>query len=166
MKNPLLYRSAWPESSREASEGFVMETLARTQSERRRRLGLAGGFRLLRSFGIDRLDAPAHAAGARVGRPRWVRILRISAEFSPKIARFTGAIGGPERGVAVVLLHLLGDLEPPQRLDLPLRRARPDRVGAHTTWSAPSPFTSVPIIAAQRRGSATVLCAKIWPRSP
>src|SRR5215813_896223 len=68
MKNPLLYRSAWPESSREASEGFVMETLARTQSERRRRLGLAGGFRLLRSFGIDRLDAPAHAAGARVGR--------------------------------------------------------------------------------------------------
>src|SRR5215470_9090642 len=44
MKNPLLYRSAWPESSREASEGFVMETLARTQSERRPRLALAVGF--------------------------------------------------------------------------------------------------------------------------
>jgi hypothetical protein len=28
MKNPLLYRSAWPESSREASERFLMETLA------------------------------------------------------------------------------------------------------------------------------------------
>ena len=54
---------AWPESSREASEGFFMETLGRTQSERRRRLALAGGFRLLRSSGIDRLDAPAHAAG-------------------------------------------------------------------------------------------------------
>jgi hypothetical protein len=26
------------------------------------RLALAGGFRLLRSFEIDRLDAPAHAA--------------------------------------------------------------------------------------------------------
>ena len=35
MKNPLLYRSAWPESSREASERFLMETLGRTQSERR-----------------------------------------------------------------------------------------------------------------------------------
>src|SRR5262245_60492289 len=39
-KNPLLYRSAWPESSREASERFLMETLGRTQSERRRRLAL------------------------------------------------------------------------------------------------------------------------------
>jgi hypothetical protein len=29
MKNPLLYRSAWPESSREASERFLMETLGR-----------------------------------------------------------------------------------------------------------------------------------------
>src|SRR5262245_28392894 len=37
MKNPLLYRSAWPESSREASERFLMETLGRTQSERHRR---------------------------------------------------------------------------------------------------------------------------------
>src|SRR5262249_61901798 len=51
MKNPLLYRSAWPESSRQASERFLMETLGRTQSERRRRLALAGGFRLLRSSG-------------------------------------------------------------------------------------------------------------------
>src|SRR5262245_58627541 len=62
MKNPLLYRSAWPESSREASERFLMETLGRTQSERCRRLALAGGFRLLRSSGIDRLDAPAHGS--------------------------------------------------------------------------------------------------------
>src|SRR5262245_57764892 len=63
MKNPLLYRSAWPESSREASERLLTETLGGTQSERPRRLALAGGFRLLRLFGIDRLDAPAHAAG-------------------------------------------------------------------------------------------------------
>ena len=33
MKNPLLYRSAWPESSREASERFLMED-ARSNSER------------------------------------------------------------------------------------------------------------------------------------
>src|SRR5215471_2256413 len=59
MKNPLLYRSARPQSGREARERFLMETLGRTQSERRRRLALAGGFRLLRLFGIDRLDAPA-----------------------------------------------------------------------------------------------------------
>src|SRR5215470_9032516 len=49
-ENPLLYRSACAESSREASERFLMETLGRTQSERRRRLALAGGFRLLRSM--------------------------------------------------------------------------------------------------------------------
>src|SRR5262252_6097348 len=62
MKNPLLYRSAWPESSREASGRFLMETLGRTQSERRRRLALAGGFRLPRLFGINRLDEPGHVA--------------------------------------------------------------------------------------------------------
>src|SRR5215470_13247172 len=62
MKNPLLYRSARSESSREASERFLMETLGRTQSERRRWLALAGGFRLLRLFGIDRLDAHAFFA--------------------------------------------------------------------------------------------------------
>src|SRR5262249_36732258 len=65
MKNPLLYRSAWPESSREASERFLMETRGRTQSERRRRLALAGGFRFLRLFRIDRFDAAAHAAGSK-----------------------------------------------------------------------------------------------------
>src|SRR5215470_1518303 len=67
MKNPRLYRSAWPESSREASERFLVETLGRTQSERRRRLGLAGGFRLLRSFGIDRLGAPDSGTPGRGG---------------------------------------------------------------------------------------------------
>src|ERR1044071_9466303 len=38
------------------------------------------------------------------------------------------AVGRPERRQAVLLLQLLGDLEPPQRLDLPLRRAGPARV--------------------------------------
>ena len=38
-------------------------SLARTQNERLRRLALAGGFSVARLSGIDRLDAPAHAAG-------------------------------------------------------------------------------------------------------
>ena len=63
MKNPILCRAARPESGREARERFLIEPLALNSSERRRRLALASGFRLLRSFGIDRLDAPAHAAG-------------------------------------------------------------------------------------------------------
>src|SRR5215510_13185881 len=82
MKNPLLYRSAWPESSREASGRFLMETLGRTQSERRRRLALAGGFRLLTSSGTDRLDDAGDRGGARVDKPRWVRILTITVGSS------------------------------------------------------------------------------------
>src|SRR5215472_16735554 len=63
MRNPLLCRSARPESGREARKRFFMEPLVRTQSERHRRLALASGFRLLRLSGIDRLDAPGHAVG-------------------------------------------------------------------------------------------------------
>src|SRR5262245_25638142 len=43
--------------------GQEIAPVGRTQSERSRRLALAGGFRLLRSFGLGRLDAPGHAAG-------------------------------------------------------------------------------------------------------
>jgi hypothetical protein len=38
---------------------FQIAPHARTQSERLRRLASATGFRLLRSFGIDRIAAPA-----------------------------------------------------------------------------------------------------------
>jgi hypothetical protein len=63
MKNPILDRAARPESGQDARERSLIASLALNLSKRRRRLALAGGFRLLRSFGIDRLDAPAHAAG-------------------------------------------------------------------------------------------------------
>ena len=63
IKNPLLCRSARPGNSREAREMSLFAPLARTQSERRRRLALASGFRLVRSFGIDRIAAPARAVG-------------------------------------------------------------------------------------------------------
>ncbi len=55
--------------------------LARTQSERRRRLALASDFRL--SGSLDRSIRRAGArGGARVGRPRWVRILTITGGSS------------------------------------------------------------------------------------
>src|SRR5262245_48325132 len=82
MKNPLLYRSAWPESSREASERFLMETLGRTQSERRGWLALAGGFRLLRSSGIDRLDASNRLTGT-IWVMRLFETSGLSASSSP-----------------------------------------------------------------------------------
>jgi len=61
MKNQLSYRSAQPESGREARERYVVAPLVRTKSERCHRL--AGGFRLLRSSGVDRLDELARGAG-------------------------------------------------------------------------------------------------------
>jgi hypothetical protein len=56
-ENPLSYRSARPESGREVREGSSMELLARSQSERLRRIALAGGIRL---SGDD--DKPAQSA--------------------------------------------------------------------------------------------------------
>jgi hypothetical protein len=53
MKNPLLYRSARPESDREVRKRFLVALLARTQSERRRRLALASGFRLSDCLGVQ-----------------------------------------------------------------------------------------------------------------
>jgi hypothetical protein len=64
MKNPMLYGTGRAESGREARERFFMELLARSQNGRRRRFALAS-FRFLRSFGIERLDAPRN--GSQVG---------------------------------------------------------------------------------------------------
>ncbi len=62
-EKPILDRAARPESGQDARERSLIAPLALDLSERRRRLSLAGGFRLLRLFGIDRLDEPGHAAG-------------------------------------------------------------------------------------------------------
>jgi hypothetical protein len=62
MKNPILDRAARPESGQDARERSLIASLALNLSERRRRLALAGGFRLLRLFGIDRLDEPGHGS--------------------------------------------------------------------------------------------------------
>jgi hypothetical protein len=45
-EKPNLLRAARPESGWEARERFLRAALGRTQSERRRRLALAGGIRL------------------------------------------------------------------------------------------------------------------------
>ena len=61
MKNPCCTGRLGRRAVGMRAKGFY-EVRARNQSERRRRLGLASGFRLLRSSGIDRLDALAHGA--------------------------------------------------------------------------------------------------------
>src|SRR5262245_1228589 len=72
MKNPLLYRSARPESGREARERVLMETLGRTQSERRRRLALAGSFSAPQIVWNRSTRRAGAGGGARIGRPRWL----------------------------------------------------------------------------------------------
>ena len=45
-EKPAVVAGGWTESGREGRERFFIAPLVRTQSERRRRLALAGGFRL------------------------------------------------------------------------------------------------------------------------
>src|SRR5262245_25773203 len=51
------------------SRKFFIAPLGRSQSEPRRRLALASGFALFRSFGIDRLDELGSAAGRGLAGP-------------------------------------------------------------------------------------------------
>jgi hypothetical protein len=81
IKNPLLYQAARPESGREVREMSLMAPLARTQSERRRRLALAAV--LVAQIVWNRSTRRAGVrGGARVGRPRWLRILTITGGSS------------------------------------------------------------------------------------
>ena len=63
MKIPRLLRPARAAQRSEAREVCRITPLARTQSERRRRLALATGFRLLRLSGINRIAAQGSVAG-------------------------------------------------------------------------------------------------------
>ena len=62
MKNAVLLRMVRAMQQSEALDLFPSGRSLKLR-ERLRRLALAGGFRRLRSSGIDRLDAPAHAVG-------------------------------------------------------------------------------------------------------
>jgi hypothetical protein len=68
MKIPMLLRSARAAQRSEAREVCRITPLARTQSERRRRLALATGFRLLRLSGINRIAAQGSVAGRAGGQ--------------------------------------------------------------------------------------------------
>ena len=86
-EKPTVVRGCCGESGREAREISFIQLLARTQSDQHRRLALASGFRLLRSFGLDRLDAPGHAARRGIAGPDGWRILTITGGSSAKSAR-------------------------------------------------------------------------------
>src|SRR5438445_12637210 len=49
------------------------------------------------------------------------------AELRPRILRLASSVSS---GISVLLAHLLGNLEPPEGVDLPLRRSVPHRVRA------------------------------------
>jgi len=69
--------------------------------------------------------------GDPVGRQRLALVVLV--ETRVVVAEDRGLdrpVGGAERLQVVGLLEVLGDLQPAQRLDLPLRRARPDGVAA------------------------------------
>ena len=69
----------------DAVVGGALSVPDRTRSNSERAVPSASvrnRFRLLRSFGINRSAAPARGAGARLGRPRWLRILTITGGSS------------------------------------------------------------------------------------
>src|SRR5262245_65937897 len=62
-------------------KGSLSRRWLEVRSEPRRRLALASGFALFRSFGIDRLDELGSAVGAG-WQGRWLRILTITGGSS------------------------------------------------------------------------------------
>ena len=62
-ENPDVASAGSAGERREVRKRCLMAPFARTQSERRRRLALATGFRLLRLSGINRIAAQGSVAG-------------------------------------------------------------------------------------------------------
>src|SRR5499427_5600613 len=102
MKNPLLYRSAWPESSREASERFLMETLGKNYRPIRQHSGSSRrALQTGRGASTDtHSDSRCFAAESHCGRRRttakgvWVK--SPSRVRIPLSASSTAIIGSPE----------------------------------------------------------------------
>jgi len=94
-----LYRSAPPENGREARERLAL---------------FSGGFRLLRSFGIDRLDAPGHAAGGDMSGDVFVRTLQLQHDLAGAIT-FEPFVGdGRPSDIAAELLQFQTLIGAPQ----------------------------------------------------
>src|SRR5215468_2303702 len=83
MKNPLLYRSAWPESSREASERFLMETLGKN-------------YRPIRQHSGSRCFAAESHCGRRRTTAKGVWVKSPSRVRIPLSASSTAIIGSPK----------------------------------------------------------------------
>src|SRR5262249_22573006 len=102
MKNPLLYPSAWPESSREASERLLMETLGKSYRRIRQHSGSSRqGLQTGRGASTDAdSDCRCLAAESHCRRSRapatdiWVK--SPSRVRSPLSASSTAIIGSPE----------------------------------------------------------------------
>src|SRR5258705_12831757 len=71
-----------------------------------------------------------HDGEAIGGQRRALLVLVESRVGSAEDGALDGPIGRVERLEAVFLLHVLRDLQSPERFDLPLGRARPHRIGA------------------------------------
>src|SRR5215831_13933108 len=81
-KNPLLYRSARPESDREARERFLVAPLVRTQSERRHKACVGQAVWVAQIVWNRSTRRAGARGGARVDKPKWVRILTITGGSS------------------------------------------------------------------------------------
>jgi hypothetical protein len=81
MKNAMLYRAARAESGREGRERFLIAPFGRTQSEWRRRLALASGFRLVAD--------PQRASS-------WVRQIQLMIGEVEAVATISRAVAAAE----------------------------------------------------------------------
>ena len=112
------------------------------------------------------LRLEAGRSDRRATPPSLPRSGTSSRNRSLKMAQLRRTVGRAELGEAELLGACPRARSPPaQPLDLPLRRAVDTASAPNTTRSAPMPLMSWPIRAAERRGSVTVVPAKIWPRS-
>ena len=95
MKNPLLYRSAWPESSGEANERFLMKTLGRTQSERRT---------LTKMYGL-KVDELLNGRRGRDNEPRKVGMCLIKELCDLKLQEIADHFGTGSYGTVGWACH-------------------------------------------------------------
>ena len=70
--------------------GLGIAPLGRTQSERHRRLALAGGFSVAQIVWNRSTRRAGARGGARIGRPKWLRILTITGGSSMAAMIFKG----------------------------------------------------------------------------
>src|SRR5262252_5365346 len=109
---------------------------------------LSGGSGNEAVSGVARRAAVLEIGSLQLGDPVPLHRREFGAQIEPVKARrvvtedraLDGAVGGSEGSKTPLLLHVLRDFEPAERLDLPLRRTVPHRVGAPEHVIMPEPF--------------------------